>query len=165
MTKIIKKYLIIFKERNYNMINSIQDSSLILANNTSNIPFSVDVVKPLSANCGCGGWLNHSTGSSQYQIIEPGLYNIMFSGNITSATTGLTALGIKANGELLSGTEMDYNVATANVFGNISTNRLIRVCGKCSTTLTIGSIANVGTTATQIPTIKNASLIITRVGI
>jgi hypothetical protein len=144
------------------MINSVQETALTLTSNVSNIPFSSDVVRTRSANC-CG-WLNHSAGSTQYQITEPGVYEIMFNTNVTSATVGITGLGIKANGELLSGTEMDYTVATANTYGNVSANRLIRVCGNGSTTITVGSIPTVEATATQIPVIKNASLIIKRIG-
>lgn len=144
------------------MINSVQDTALVLVSNTSNIPFSTDVVRTRSANC-CG-WLNHATGSTQYQITEPGIYEIQFNTNVTSTATGVVALGIKSNGELLSGTEMDYTVATASAYGNVSANRLIRVCGNGSTTITVGSLAVSGVTTTQIPTIKNASLIIKKVG-
>lgn len=144
------------------MINSVQETALTLASNTANIPFASDVVRTRSANC-CG-WLNHSAGSTQYQITKPGVYEIMFNANVTSATVGITSLGINANGELLSGTEMDYTVATANAYGNVSANRLIRVCGNGSTTITVGSVSTVGATATQIPTVKNASLIIKRIG-
>jgi hypothetical protein len=143
------------------MINSVQETALTLASNTANIPFASDVVRTRSANC-CG-WLNHSAGSTQYQITEPGIYEIMFNTNVTSATAGITGLGIKANGELLSGTEMDYTVATANTYGNVSANRLIRICGNGSTTITVGSIPTVDTTATQIPAVKNASLVIKKV--
>lgn len=144
------------------MINSVQETALTLANNTANIPFASDVVRTRSANC-CG-FLNHSMGGTQYQITEAGVYEIMFNTNVTSATVGATALGIKANGELLSGTEMDYTVATANVYGNVSANRLVRICGNGSTTITVGSLPTSDATATQIPTIKNASLIIKRLG-
>lgn len=144
------------------MINSVQETALTLAGNAANIPFASDVVRTRSANC-CG-WLNHSAGSTQYQIMKPGVYEIMFNTNVTSAAAGIASLGINANGELLSGTEMDYTVATANAYGNVSANRLIRVCGNGSTTITVGSIPTVGATATQIPTVKNASLIIKRIG-
>lgn len=143
------------------MINSVQETALTLTSNTANIPFSSDVVRTRNANC-CG-FLNHSVGSTQYQLTEPGIYEIMFNTNITSATVGVTALGIKANGELLSGTEMDYTVATANTYSNVSANRLIRICGNGSTTITVGSLPTVEATATQIPTIKNASLIIKKI--
>lgn len=145
------------------MINSINDVATTLSANTANIPFTSDVVRTKSANCVCGGWLNHNTGSTQYQITSPGIYEIMFNSNVTSDTIGITALGIKANEELLSGTEMDYTVDTANTYGNVSANRLIRICGNGSTTITVGSLATSGTTATQIPIIKNANLIIKKV--
>lgn len=143
------------------MINSVQETALTLASNTSNITFGSDVVRTRSANC-CG-FLNHSIGSTQYQITEPGIYEIMFNTNVTSATAGVVALGIKANGELLSGTEMDYTVATANAYNSVSSSRLVRLCGNSSMTITVGSLANSGATATQIPIIKNASLIIKKV--
>ena len=145
------------------MINSINDVATTLFANTANIPFTSDVVRTRSANCVCGGWLNHNTGSTQYQITSPGIYEIMFNSNVTSDTIGITTLGIKANEELLSGTEMDYTVDTANTYGNVSANRLIRICGNGSTTITVGSLATSGTTATQIPIIKNANLIIKKV--
>lgn len=144
------------------MINSVQETALTLASNTSNIPFSSDVVRTRSANC-CGGWLNHSAGSTQYQITEPGIYEIMFNTNVTSETAGATGLGIKANGELLSGTEMDYTVATANTYASVSANRLIRICGNGSTTITVGSLSTVNATDTQIPIVKNSSLIIKKI--
>ena len=46
----------------------------------------------------------------------------------------------------------------------VGANRLVRVCGNGSTTITVGSISNVGAVVTEIPTIKNASLIIKRLG-
>ena len=143
------------------MINSVQDSALVLASNTSNIVFSSDVVRTRSANC-CG-WLTHAAGSTQYQVTEPGIYEIQFSTNVTSATAGQVALAIKSNGEVLSGTEMDATVATAGVYSSISSNRQIRICCNGNATITVGSIPTVGTTATQVPTIKNASLIIKKV--
>lgn len=143
------------------MINSVQDSALVLASNTSNIVFSNDVVRTRSANC-CG-WLTHAAGSTQYQLTEPGIYEIQFSSNVTAATAGQIALAIKSNGEVLSGTEMDATVATAGVYTSISANRQIRICCNGNATITVGSIPTVGTTATQVPTIKNASLIIKKV--
>ena len=143
------------------MINSVQETALTLASNTSNIAFSSDVVRTRNANC-CG-FLNHSIGSTQYQLTEAGIYEIMFNTNVTSDTVGVIALGIKANGEVLSGTEMDYTVATANAYGNVSANRLIRICGNGSTTITVGSLATSGTTATQIPIVKDSSFIIKKV--
>lgn len=142
-------------------INSVQETALTLASNSDNIAFSSDVVRTRSANC-CG-WLNHTLGSTQYQITQPGIYEIQFNTNVSSALAGQVALGIKANGELLSGTEMDFTVATDNVFGNVSANRQIRICCNGSTTITVGSLPTIGATTTQIPIVKNASLIIKKI--
>lgn len=143
-------------------INSVQETAVTLASNTANISFATDVVRTRSANC-CG-WLNHATGSSQFQITAPGVYEIMFNANVTSAAVGQVALGIRQNGELLSGTEMDATVTTANVYTNVSANRQIRVCGNASATITVGSLPTIDATTTQIPNIKNASLIIKKIG-
>lgn len=142
-------------------INSVQETALTLASNSDNIAFSSDVVRTRSANC-CG-WLNHTLGSTQYQITQPGIYEIQFNTNVSSALAGQVALGIKANGELLSGTEMDFTVATDNVFGNVSANRQIRICCNGSTTITVGSLPTIGTATTEIPIVKNASLIIKKI--
>lgn len=142
-------------------INSVQETALTLASNSDNIAFSSDVVRTRSANC-CG-WLNHTLGSTQYQITQPGIYEIQFNTNVSSALAGQVALGIKANGELLSGTEMDFTVATDNVFGNVSANRQIRICYNGSTTITVGSLPTIGTATTEIPIVKNASLIIKKI--
>lgn len=146
---------------NIGTINSVQEDAVILASNTANIAFSTDVVRTRSANC-CG-WLNHAVGSTQYQITQPGIYEIQFNTNVTSAAVGQVALAIKSNGEVLSGTEMDFTVATVGIFGNVSANRQIRICCNGSTTITVGSIPTVGAVATQIPTIKNASFIIKKI--
>lgn len=142
------------------MINSVQEAALTLLSNTANIPFSSDVVRTKSANC-CG-WLTHNVGSTMYQITEPGIYEILFNTNVLSTTAGTVALAIKNNGEVLSGTEMDATVA-ATTSTNVSANRLIRICGNGSATITVGSVSNVGATTTQIPTVKNASLIIKKI--
>ena len=147
------------------MINSVQDAVVTLTT-TSNIPFSADVVRTRSANC-CG-WLNHSIGSTNYQINEPGIYEIQFNTNVSAASTGVVALAIKNNGEALSGTEMDANITAADAYVNVSANRLIRVCGNGTANITVGSIPSVsGVTpavTTVAPNVKNTSLIIKRVG-
>ena len=58
---------------------------------------------------------------------------------------------------------MDYTVATANAYNSVSSSRLVRICGNSSMTITVGSLANSQATATQIPIIKNASLVIKKI--
>ena len=64
------------------MINSVQETPLVLTSNTSNIFFENDGVRTRNANC-CG-FLNHSEGSSLYQLTKEGIYEVSVNANITS---------------------------------------------------------------------------------
>lgn len=56
------------------------------------------------------------------------VYELSFSGNITSATAGdVLQLAIAVGGEPLVETGMNYSPATANVLGNISTETRFQV--------------------------------------
>lgn len=136
------------------MINSVnEDVQSVNAN--ENVLFATDVIRTRSATC-CG-WLQHSAGSGIFQLTKPGIYEIQFNANITSATAGALALAIKANGEQMIGTEMDTTIATANANQNVSATRLVKICGSGSTSITI---ANVGTLVTLV---KNANIIIKKI--
>lgn len=146
------------------MIQSVQEQELILASNTSAITFADTDLRTASANC-FNGWLNHNEGSASFNILGGGIYEIEFNTNVTSATAGNVALAIFADGVKLAGTEMDTPV-TAGVFTNVGVNKKIRVCGRGNVNITIQSVPSITsagvTTATQIPTIKNANISIER---
>lgn len=136
------------------MIDSVYDIPQAVIQN-GNVLFSTDVVRTASANC-CG-WLQHEEGSGQFTLTKSGIYEIMFNANITSATTGALALMMKSNGENLIGTEMDYTVATANTYQNVSTSRLVRVCNNAAKTITLTNITP------NAMLVKNANIIIKKV--
>lgn len=136
------------------MINSVNEA-VQNVNANENVLFATDVIRTRSATC-CG-WLQHSAGSGIFQLTKPGIYKIDFNANITSATAGALALAFKNNGEQMIGTEMDVTIATANANQNISANRLIKICGNGSASITIG---NVGTLATLV---KNANIIVEKI--
>lgn len=136
------------------MINSTNIAEQTVATN-GNILFANTQVRTCSANC-CNGWLNHNAGSGIFQIIKPGIYEIQFNTNVSSATAGVINLAISSNGEILQGSQMNTTNVANNVY-NVSSNRLIRVCGNGSTTL---SVSNVG--ANDI-TITNPNIIIKKV--
>jgi len=147
------------------MIQSVQEQELVLTSNTSAITFSDTDLRTASANC-FNGWLNHNEGSATFNILGGGIYDISFNSNITSAVAGNVALAIFADGVQLAGTEMDTPV-TVGVYTNVGTTKRIRVCGRGTVTITVASVPTItydGTsTATQIPTIKNANISIQRV--
>lgn len=149
------------------MIEVVQEQELVLTTNTDVVTFSDVDLRTQSANCQ-NGWLNYNEGSAQFNIVAGGIYEIDFGTNITSAEVGQVALAIYQNGTKINGTEMDATISTAGNWENISRSKRIRVCGRGTVTITIQSVPSVsisGTpTDTQVPTIKNANIIIRRLG-
>ena len=146
------------------MIESVQEQELILTSNKAPITFSDTDLRTGSANC-FNGWLNHNEGSATFNIVAGGIYEIQFNSNVTSASAGNVGLAIFADGTQLAGSEMDTPV-TVGVYTNVSTTKYIRVCGRGSVSITVRSVPTITydgtTTATQIPIIKNANIIIKR---
>ena len=142
------------------MIESYLEAPTVLASNSSPITFTTDSIRTRSATC--QGWLQHTEDSPLYKIISGGRYKVTFNANVTSTTVGSVALGLYADGVLVPGTTAIGQVATAGDYTNVSFGKVIPICCKGSTTLTVRSVPTVGTTATQIPTVENANLIISR---
>lgn len=107
-------------------------------------------------------------GGSDFIIIGGGTYKVSFNANVTSEVAGSVALALKsATGTDVEGTEMDVEIATAGDYTNISFTKLLRVCPRVNTTIAIGSLPAIGgvtpVVATEIPTIKDANLIIEKI--
>lgn len=147
------------------IIQATNEAVQTLTSNTSDVKFSNVTLRTNSANCQ-NGWLGYNEGESQFNIVAGGIYEIDFNANITSASTGIVGLALFANGNQLTGTEMNETITTANNWKNIAMNRKIRVCARGNATLSIKSIPSISIagvpTATQIPSIKNANISITR---
>ena len=149
------------------MIQALQITPEILTSNTDNINFDIVDLRSRTANC-CG-WLQYMNGGSDFTIIGGGTFKISFNANVTSATAGQVALALKsATGTDVEGTEMDAEITTPDVYTNISFTKIIRLCPRVNTPLAIGSIPAIGSVTpavvTQIPTIKDANLIIEKIG-
>ena len=148
------------------MIQALQIIPEILTSNTDNVNFDIVDLRSRTANC-CG-WLQYNQGGSDFTIIGGGTFRISFNANVTSATAGQVALALKsATGTDVEGTEMDVDIATAGVYSNVSFTKLIRVCPRVNTTIAIGSLPAIGgvtpAVETEIPTIKDANLIIEKI--
>ena len=76
------------------VIQSVKETPISLTNNTAIITFDNDDIRSRSANCNCGGWLQHQEGSPLYQILDGGYYEVNFNSNVSSATPGVVALGL-----------------------------------------------------------------------
>jgi hypothetical protein len=149
------------------MIQTIQILPQVLTTNTDDINFSTIDVRSRSANC-CG-WLQYMPGGSNFVIIGGGRFKISFNANVTSDTAGTLALALKSSlGSDVEGTEMDTVIDAAGDYQNISFNKILEVCPRVNVALAIGSLAAIGgvtpTVETEIPTIKDANLIIEKIG-
>lgn len=150
------------------VIQSVQERPVTLTNNTAPITFTNDDVRSRSA--GCCGWLCHQEGSPLYQLLDGGYYRVSFNTNVSSATAGIVALGLYENGIIVPGTTVASTLAAAGDVENVSFDKIIRVCCRGNTTLSVGSVASVpdftDLTApgvdTQTPIIANANLIVER---
>lgn len=148
------------------MIQALQITPEILSSNTDNINFDTIDLRSRSANC-CG-WLQYMNGGSDFTIIGGGTFKVSFNANVTSATAGQVALALKTStGSDIEGTEMDVDIATANVYTNISFDKIIRVCPRVNTTISVGSLSAISNVTpiveTEIPTIKDANFIIEKI--
>ena len=150
------------------VIQSVQERPVTLTNNTAPITFTNDDVRSRSA--GCCGWLCHQEGSPLYQLLEGGYYRVSFNTNVSSATAGIVALGLYENGIIVPGTTVASTLAAAGDVENVSFDKIIRVCCRGNTTLSVGSVSSVPdftdlTAAgvdTETPIIANSNLIIER---
>lgn len=144
------------------MIQSSIVNPITLSSNESAISLPIDSLRTRSANC-CG-WLSHTQGSPNYKIIKGGIYEIQFTGTLTSATAGIVSIGIYNDGVLLPCTVSAQTLATAGDLVNLKTTNKIRVCCGADTTLTVSSVpsviagATLVPTATQIPIITSGNL-------
>lgn len=127
------------------MINSVAVASQTVAAN-SNVLFTTDRVRTRSCTT-CSGWLSHDTGSGLFTITKPGIYEVEYNANITSADPGEASLVLEQNGEAIGGTQSIYTVATAGVLGNVGASTLI--CVPCNASYTI-SLTNNSTLALSV---------------
>lgn len=150
-------------------IQAVQEPEITLTSNTASVPFAVVDLRTRSA-MNCSGFINHNEGSALFSILEGGVYEVTFNGNITSNTAGQVGLALFADGVQVAGTEMDAAIATAGEFESISFDKKIKVCCKGTVNLSINSVPTItysggGTpvvTDTQIPIVKNVEINITR---
>ena len=151
------------------MIQALQITPEILTSNTDNINFSTVDVRGRSANC-CG-WLQYTPGGSDFTLIGGGLFEVSFNANVTSDTAGLVSLALKsATGTDVEGTEVVAEVTTPGNYINVSFNKIIRVCPRVNTVVAVGSLpwtvtgtTTLVNTATQIPVVKDANIIIRKI--
>ena len=150
------------------MIQSYIEAPIALTSNASALAFTTDCIKTKGASC-CG-WLQHNEGSPIYKILEGGLYEVTFNANVTSATAGTVAFALFLDGQIVPGTTVIEEIATAGDYSNVAFNKKIKVCCRGNADLTVASVPSVLTgvpvpgtaTATEIPIVQSANITIVR---
>ena len=150
------------------MIQSFINTTTPLTSNNASVVFQKDCIRTNSC-CGCRSWLCHTEGSSNYEIVNGGIYKINFNATVSSATAGVVAFALFNNGEQIPGTLMAETISTAGNYANIGINKEIRVCCKGNANISVRAVPSVPTATapatpitTQIPIIGNANLVIDR---
>lgn len=150
------------------MIQSFINATTPLTSNSASVVFQKDCIRTNSC-CGCRSWLCHTEGSSNYEIVNGGIYKINFNATVSSATAGVIAFALFNNGEQIPGTLMAETISTAGDYANIGINKEIKVCCKGNANISVRAVPSVPTATapatpitTQIPIIGNANLVIDR---
>lgn len=73
------------------VIQAVQEAEITLTSNTASVPFANTDLRTRSA-MNCCGFVNHNEGSALFSILDGGVYEVTFNGNITSNTAGQIAL-------------------------------------------------------------------------
>lgn len=156
------------------MIQSIQEAPITLTSNTDKIIFDdVDEQDKSATPC---GWLCHQTGSPLYQLLgnngcpcKTEKYLVNFNANVSGSIAGTpVAIALYEDGVVVPGTTAIATITAANDIYNISFNKIISVCPRVNSTISVGSVGTIPNLAdptsagieTQAPTILNANFVI-----
>ena len=150
------------------MIQSVINDYKILQSNSSALLFDKTDVKTRKANC-CG-WLSFKEGSPNYKILNGGIYEVSFNASISAAVAGPVAVGLFQDGVLVPGTTSIVTITTPGDFFDISFDKLIEVCCRGNSNLSVQAVPSVLTgvtapgtpTATEPPIIQNANFFIVK---
>ena len=153
------------------MIETIINEPVALTSNTSPVVFDETDIRTRCASC-CG-WLDYQNGNPNFKIFGngyTGYYDVEFSASISSATSGVVAIGLYSDGVLIPDTVRAVTLATAGDYETVAFDKKIRVCPRGTTNITVGSVPSVPTPTdvttpivTQIPIITNATFSISRI--
>ena len=147
------------------MIQSYINTITPLTSNDTSVTFQTDCIRTNS----CNNWLCHSQGSANYTITCGGQYTIDFNASVSSGTVGVVAFALFNNGEMIPGTMMVETLGTADDYVDIGIHKVIKVCCRANSNISVRAIPTVVTPSTpttpittQTPIIASANLVIDR---
>lgn len=154
------------------MIETIINTPKTLTDNDAAITYDGISAITRCTPCCNGGWLSYQNGSPLFKILGngyTGYYNINFSASVSSATTGVVAVGLYEDGVLIPDTVRAVTIDAANDYETVSFNKKLKLCPRITTSLSVQSVPSVLTPdepttpiETEIPIITNATFNIAR---
>ena len=154
------------------MIQTIINEPLVLTSNSSPIVYDATDIRTRCAYCCNGGWLDYQNGNPIFKMFGngyTGYYDINFSASISSATTGVVAIGLYEDGILIPDTVRAVTLAAADDYETVSFNKKLKICLRGTSNITVAAVPTVVTPSdvttpitTQIPIITNATFNIKR---
>lgn len=155
------------------MIETIINTPKVLTDNDAAITYDGTSTISRCTPCCNGGWLSYQNGSPLFKILGNGYtgrYDINFSATISSATAGVIAVGLYEDGVLIPDTVRAVTIAAADDYATVSFNKLLQLCPRGMTSLSVQSVPSVITpsdpttpVATEVPIIVSGTFNIKRI--
>ena len=125
------------------MIETIINTPKVLTDNDAAITYDGTSTMSRCTPCCNGGWLSYQNGSPLFKILGNGYtgrYDINFSATVSSATAGVVAIGLYEDGVLIPDTVRAVTIAAADDYAVVSFNKLIQLCPRGMTSLSVQSV-------------------------
>lgn len=103
----------------------------------------------------CCRTIRHEEGSGRFVITKPGIYQVLFSGSVSTVEAGEAILNIMQDSEPIAGGKMGTTTTAAANY-NVCAAVLVKVDEGCCSTVTVN---NIGTGAVNV---SDANIVITR---
>lgn len=145
---------------NNGFIESTITTPITLPSNNSQIAFQND--SRSRSTLGCNSWLCHKEGSPLYKIVKCGNYEANLSMSVYSASAGTIAIGLFEDGVLIPDSVKTVTLS-AGYLGTIALQKIIKVCCKANSTISVGTVPTIinpatgDTVTTLAPVISNAT--------
>lgn len=130
------------------VIETIINEPKALATNSSAVTY--DGISTLSRCTLCcdGGYLSYQNGSPLFKIIGNGYtgrYRLNWTGTVSASEAGVVSLGVFEDGVLIPDTLRAVTIASPDDVATISISKLLRLCPKSTTSLSVQSVPAIPT--------------------
>lgn len=134
------------------MIDAVQVAT---QNVSPNLPVIFGTTRIETGKSRCCRTIRHEEGSGRFVITKPGIYQVLFSGTVSTTAAGSAILNIMQDGEPIAGGKMNTTTAAATNY-NVCAAVLVKIDEDCCSAVTVNNIG------TGVVSVSDANIIITR---